>query len=121
MDQSEVEALVLTTEAGRALLVEVAAVARPGRRTWPGGGSGRSGEWVAAAIRLVEGRRKGAAKFDRADRMWFDPVGVEQATAEAVARHKARRFGEGGAGRRPLLGDRRRLAGPGGLGPGDRR
>ena len=24
--------------------------------------------------------------------MWFDPVGVEQATAEAVARHKARRF-----------------------------
>ncbi len=28
--------------------------------------------------------------------MWFDPVGVEQATAEAVARHKARRFDEGG-------------------------
>jgi hypothetical protein len=53
-------------------------------------------EWVGAALRLVEGRRKGGSKFSRADRMWFDPVGVEQATAEAVARHKARRFGENG-------------------------
>lgn len=98
MEDSEIEALVLTTDPGRALLVEVARVARPGpsdvgrwRRSAPPG-------WVAAAIRLAEGRRKGAGKFDRAGRMWFDPVGVEQATAEVVARHKARRFAGCGAG-----------------------
>ena len=87
---------VLTSEAGQALLAEVAGVALAGpadiarwRRGYPTG-------WPAAALRLVEARRKGLGKFERADRMWLDPVGVEQATAEVVARHKARRFGEGG-------------------------
>jgi THUMP domain-like/RNA cap guanine-N2 methyltransferase len=91
-----IEALILTTDAGRALLAEVAAVARPGPSDLARWRKLAPAEWVAAALRLVEGRRKGAAKFARADRMWFDPVGVEQATAEAVARHKARRFPEGG-------------------------
>ena len=93
LEAEEIESLVLTTEAGRALLGEVSGVARAGpsevsrwRKSAPAG-------WVSAALRLVEGRRKGAAKFDRAGRMWFDPVGVEKATAEPVARHKARRFG----------------------------
>lgn len=91
----EIEAELLTTDAGRALLAEVASVPRAGpsdlarwRKSAPEG-------WVPAALRLVESRRKGASKFARADRMWLDPVGVEQATAEAVADHKARRFAAG--------------------------
>jgi hypothetical protein len=51
-----------------------------------------SDELVRAAITLVELRRKGEAKFSRAAEMWFDRVGLEQATAEPVARHKAKRF-----------------------------
>ena len=92
MGDVETEALILTTDVGRALLAEVASVARAGpsdlarwRKTHPPG-------WVSAALRLVQARRKGRAKFTRAEAMWLDPVGVEQATAEAVARHKARRF-----------------------------
>lgn len=51
-------------------------------------------ELVVAALTLRDLRRKGAAsqKFSRADRMWLTPTGLEQATAEPVARHKARRF-----------------------------
>jgi THUMP domain-like/RNA cap guanine-N2 methyltransferase len=92
----EVEASVLTTDAGRALLAEVAEVARAGPSDLARWRKSNPTEWVSAALRLVEGRRKGMAKFTRADRMWLDPVGVEQATAEVVARHKARRFAEGG-------------------------
>lgn len=49
-------------------------------------------ELVRAAITLEELRKRGAEKFSRADQMWFDRKGLEQATAEAVARHKATRF-----------------------------
>ena len=92
----EFESLVLTTEAGQALLAEVEAVPRPGPADLARWRKLAPAEWVAAGLRLVEGRRKGAAKFARAWQMWFDPVGVEQATAELVARHKARRFAEAG-------------------------
>uniref|UniRef100_A0A7C2JZG5 Class I SAM-dependent methyltransferase n=1 Tax=Schlesneria paludicola TaxID=360056 RepID=A0A7C2JZG5_9PLAN len=47
---------------------------------------------VRAALTLTELRRKAAGKFTRADGMWFDRQGLEQSTAEPVARHKARRF-----------------------------
>ena len=47
---------------------------------------------VSAAVRLASARRKAAGKFERANRMWVEPVGVEQATAEPVARYKAGRF-----------------------------
>lgn len=47
---------------------------------------------VRAAIGLVELRRRAAGKFSRAGEMWFDRQGLEQSTAEDVARHKARRF-----------------------------
>ncbi|MEM6330992.1 MAG: class I SAM-dependent methyltransferase [Planctomycetota bacterium] len=40
-------------------------------------------------------RRRGAAKFDRACQMFFTRVGLEQATGEAIARYKARRFPAG--------------------------
>lgn len=49
-------------------------------------------ELVRAALSLAELRRKAAAKFSRADQMWFDRTGLEQATSEPVARHKAQRF-----------------------------
>ncbi len=47
---------------------------------------------VRAAMTLAELRLKAVSKFTRADRMWFDRSGLEQATAEPVARHKAKRF-----------------------------
>ena len=49
-------------------------------------------EVVRAALTLAELRRKAEAKFTRAPEMWFDRKGLEQATSEPVARHKARRF-----------------------------
>ena len=104
---------VLTTEAGRRL----ARRGRhdpvdPARRTWPG-----SGRWprraVSAAVRLSQARRKAAEKFERGERMWVEPTGVEQATAEPVARHKATRFRRLPARRRSLRRDRRRRDGAG--------
>lgn len=50
------------------------------------------GDVVRAALTLHELRRKATGKFERAGQMWFDATGLEQSTAEAVARHKARRF-----------------------------
>lgn len=47
---------------------------------------------VRAALALVESRRRAAAKFSRVAEMWFDRIGLEQATPEAVAAHKAKRF-----------------------------
>jgi hypothetical protein len=88
----EAEVWELTTAEGHALLAEVSAVAAPGPadltrwRRWASPGR------VGAALRLADGRRRGAARFTRVDRMWFEPTGLEQATTEAVARHKARRF-----------------------------
>ncbi len=49
-------------------------------------------EIVRAAFGLQELRERAKDKFSRADRMWFDRQGLEQATAEIVARHKAKRF-----------------------------
>ena len=47
---------------------------------------------VRGAFALCELRRRGTSKFSRASEMWFDRQGLEQATSEPVARHKARRF-----------------------------
>src|SRR5690606_39392529 len=47
---------------------------------------------VRAALRQHELRQRAAGKFTRAEQMWFDRVGLEQSTSEAVARHKAARF-----------------------------
>ncbi len=84
---------VLTTDAGNRLLAEVASVrsirpadlARFRKLAAP--------EAVAAAVRLSLARRKAAEKFERGERMWVESVGVEQSTAEPVARDKAARFG----------------------------
>ncbi|MEN1679968.1 MAG: class I SAM-dependent methyltransferase [Planctomycetota bacterium] len=49
-------------------------------------------ERAAAVVELVELRRRAAAKFPKADRMYFTRVGLEQATDWWVATHKAERF-----------------------------
>jgi hypothetical protein len=49
-------------------------------------------------IEQVELRRRAKEKFTSADRMFFTRVGLEQATDEWVARHKATRFVEQRAG-----------------------
>ena len=47
---------------------------------------------VRAAIGLIELRQRASSKFSRAAEMWFDRQGLEQSTAELIARHKAQRF-----------------------------
>ncbi|MDR3636098.1 MAG: class I SAM-dependent methyltransferase [Isosphaeraceae bacterium] len=88
----DAEEWILSSPEGQRLLAEAATVSAPGpaeiarwRRDW-------AREEVEAALRLSQARRRGAAKFSRADRMWLDPIGLEQATPEPVARYKARRF-----------------------------
>jgi len=88
----DAEAWVLTAEQGQRLLAEVTGVPEPRpadifrwRKLAPANA-------VAAAVRLATCRARAKAKFSRGDRMWLDPVGLEQATGEAVARHKAGRF-----------------------------
>ncbi len=49
-------------------------------------------ELVRAALTLAGLREKATVKFTQAESMWFDVKGLEQASSETVARHKARRF-----------------------------
>lgn len=95
------EAWVLTTDEGLALLDAVGSVASPRPADLARWRRGATPARVAAALRVADGRRRGAGKFTRAGGMWFEPTGLEQATAEAVARHKAARF----AGRAGIVVD----------------
>jgi THUMP domain-like len=47
---------------------------------------------VAAALAQHELRARAAAKFSAAGRMWFTREGLEQASAEPLARHRAARY-----------------------------
>jgi SAM-dependent methyltransferase len=47
---------------------------------------------AAAALETALLRRRAAAKFTRADRMYFTREALEQASAEVVARYRARRY-----------------------------
>jgi SAM-dependent methyltransferase len=47
---------------------------------------------VRAALQTAMWRIRAAAKFTRADQMYFTREALEQATSERVARHRARRF-----------------------------
>lgn len=51
-----------------------------------------SPEQAAAALQQGDLRERARAKFFAAERMFFTPLGLEQATDEAVARYKAQRF-----------------------------
>lgn len=89
---AEAEWTALTSTAIAELLAEVAATRAPGPADLIRWRRLAAPEVVAAALRIAEGRRKGRDKFSRAAALWLDPKGVEQATAEPVARHKAERF-----------------------------
>lgn len=49
-------------------------------------------ELVIAAMEMHDLRSRARSKFSRADEMWFTRDGLEQATSELVARHRASRF-----------------------------
>ena len=49
-------------------------------------------ELVTAALAMHDLRVRARAKFDRADELWFTRDGLEQATAEPIARHRALRY-----------------------------
>ncbi len=49
-------------------------------------------ELVSAALGLYELRRRAAAKFTRAHAMYLTRDGLEQSSAEPLARHRARRY-----------------------------
>jgi hypothetical protein len=49
-------------------------------------------ELVAAALAQRELRDRAGAKFSQAERMWFTREGLEQASAEPLARHRAARY-----------------------------
>lgn len=51
-----------------------------------------AGDLVRAALTQRDLRNRAAGRFADAERMWFSRTGLEQATTEAVARHKAQRF-----------------------------
>lgn len=47
---------------------------------------------VRLALTLVDARKRAEGRFDRCEAMWFDRIGLEQASSEIVSRHKAGRF-----------------------------
>ena len=51
---------------------------------------------VRLAFRLTDNRKRAAGRFRLNESMWFDRVGLEQASSETVSNHKALRF-EGAA------------------------
>ncbi len=86
------EAWVLTTDQGGRLLAEVDKVRSIEPADLDRFRKLAAPAAVAAAIRLSRARAKARVKFERGERMWVEPKGVEQATSEPVARHKAARF-----------------------------
>ena len=92
---TEAEAWVLMTSEGLGLLAAVSSVNVPRPVDLVRWRKLATAGRVSAALRLAVGRRRGAGKFARAGLMWFEPTGLEQATAEPVARHKAARFAGG--------------------------
>jgi hypothetical protein len=99
-DDPGAEVAELRSPQGRALLERLAAeaatpetalrLASELRRAW-------SAELVSAALTQHRLRADAGAKFTRAQEMLFTRTGLEQASSERVARHRARRYA--GAGR----------------------
>jgi hypothetical protein len=61
-----------------------------------------SAERTHLLVEQVELRRRAAAKFAAAERMFFTRTALEQATDEHIARYKAARFAEGAGARSPV-------------------
>ncbi len=95
IDQPLLQLEVLVSPIGQALLDRLAQLditaetelraAELLRRDYPA-------ELVTAALSQHELRRRARAKFTRAEGMYFTRAGLEQATAEGIARHRATRF-----------------------------
>jgi hypothetical protein len=85
----------LQTPQGERLLAEVRtlaptaataiAIASRLRKTYPA-------DLVTAAMAMHDLRVSARSKFDRADDLWFTRDGLEQATSEPIARHRAGRY-----------------------------
>jgi hypothetical protein len=88
----DAEAWLLCSDEGQQFLAEVASVAAPLPADLTRWRRQASPTVVAAAVRLAYCQARAVAKFSRGHRMWLDPVGLQQATGEPVARHKATRF-----------------------------
>lgn len=84
MNASQARALLATPELLAAARDDLR-VAEQLRKSWPA-------DLVAAATEQATLRDRAMAKFDRAAAMLFTRDGLEQATAERVARHRAGRF-----------------------------
>ncbi len=89
----------LHTQAGSALLDEAARLPADRltrltrlRRRYP-----YPADLAAAAVELLELRRRARAKFAQADRMFFTGEGLEQSTGEVIAHYRAGRFPAGEA------------------------
>ncbi len=91
-DIGQAEAWVLSTEAGRDLLQAVGAARAVSPAQLERLRKHAPPAAVSAAVRLAQARRKAALKFERGALMWVDSKGLEQSTAELVAKHKANRF-----------------------------
>lgn len=94
----------LRTDTGAAVLADVAARGVTDDRvlatTTAVRAAGHSPELVAAAVETVRLRARAVAKFGAdAERMFFTPAGVEQATRTSVATHRAARFAAAGTTR----------------------
>jgi hypothetical protein len=92
----------LLTDDGQSLLAEATALVATGASPLATGSALRrttTAERAAAALTQVELRRRAVAKFgDLAPHLYFTPDGLEQATRERVARHRAGRAAAFGAG-----------------------
>lgn len=81
----EKEGRQLMSQLAQESLEDLPGVIERYRRSYPA-------ELVRAAIELTQLRRRGQAKFSRAEAMFFTRDGLEMASAEPVARYTTRRF-----------------------------
>lgn len=85
---------LLSDSAGR-LMSELTSSAADALRLAARLRKGLPAQRVHLLLEQVELRRRGRAKFAQADRMFFTPLGLEQATDEWVAAYKSQRFSSG--------------------------
>jgi hypothetical protein len=104
----------LMTEPGRSAVGDAVALLDSGRSALEVSGTIRqrfstlTAPVATAVISQATLRRRGRAKFGgAADELWFTPDGLEQATSDAAARHRATRFAALAEtlGRRPRVAD----------------
>ncbi len=88
----DAEAWVVQHVEGRRLLAEIAEAGTPSPKQIERWRASTSLDVTQAALRLAESARRGLDKLPDVDRLWLEPVAVQQATHHVVAAHKASRF-----------------------------